>query len=70
VWDIDRMILAGENRSTRKETCASAALSTTRLRLTGPELKSGLSAVNGRRLTTWAKARRYIPEVHQSSFQK
>jgi len=70
VWNIGRMVVTGENRSTRKETCASATLSTTHLRWIGPELKPGLSSVNGRRLTTWAKARRYIPEIHQSSVQK
>ena len=67
VWNIGRMILTRDSRSTRKETCASATLSTTHLRWIGPGLKPGLSAVTGLWLTTRAKARRYIPEVHQSS---
>ena len=45
VWSIGVIIVTEENRSTRKTTCPTAILSIARV-----------SAVRGRRLTTWARA--------------
>jgi hypothetical protein len=60
-------MLTRETRNTKRETYASATLSTANLRWIGPGLKPGLSAVTGRRLTAWVKARAYIPEFHEYS---
>jgi hypothetical protein len=49
------MMLTGENRWTRRETCPSATLSTKNPTWTDP-----VSAVRGRRLTAWAMERHHI----------
>ena len=55
-WNTGGLKLTGENRSTRRKTCPSATLSTINPTWTDPG-SNPASAVRGRRLTTWARAR-------------
>jgi hypothetical protein len=60
IWSSGGMILTGENRRTRRNSCPSATLSTTNTTWTYLGVHTRASVVRSRRLTAWAMARPWM----------